>query len=166
MGSCCERYWQTVRFLLSLSLSIRLLTTIDRLYLILGYTHGGLQIWDTTNFKSVTEMFNVNFDMPALQKLGFGEVGDVEVVDALVVPTPSPARTKGRQKIEAVDREGPVLGILFRSTSPEGRSRTIFALYSLKTHVVLAKVDLEGYAERFEANERVVVVVRRILCFS
>ncbi|KAH6869593.1 hypothetical protein BKA70DRAFT_367440 [Coprinopsis sp. MPI-PUGE-AT-0042] len=129
-----------------------------RLYLILGYTHG-LQIWDTTNFKSVAEVFNVNFDPDTLVGLGFGE-GEVEVVDALFVPSP-PAR-KGRKggkwKENASGEEKPVLGILFRSTSPEGHARTIFALYSLKTHVVVGKVEMEGYAERFEANERVVVI--------
>jgi hypothetical protein len=131
------------------------------LYLILGYTRGGLQIWDTTNFKSVTEVFNVNFDSSTLEKMGFGEVVEVEVVDASIVPSPPTRRGRKVKKAqEEQESAGPVLGILFRSTSHEGRPRFIFVMYSLKTHVVLAKVDLEGYAERFEANERVVVVVR------
>ena len=72
-----------------------------RLYLTLGYTRG-LQIWDTTNFKSVAEVFNVNFGDETLSGLGLEMVGDeVEVVDARVIPPP-PSTARKRK----LDTEG------------------------------------------------------------
>ena len=84
-----------------------------RLYLTLGYTRG-LQIWDTTNFKSVAEVFNVNFGDETLSGLGLEMVGDeVEVGDARVIPPPpSTARKRGKKK-DDLDGRRPVLGILY-----------------------------------------------------
>jgi len=44
----------------------------------------GLQTWDTTNFKSLAEVFNVNFGAETLRGLGL-DAGDreVEVVDVV-----------------------------------------------------------------------------------
>ncbi|TFK18810.1 hypothetical protein FA15DRAFT_697905 [Coprinopsis marcescibilis] len=143
-----------------------------RTLLILGYT-AGIQIWDTTNLGSVKEVLNLNFNTLAVDatlssSLSASLFEDAEewrnsrVVAGAVIPAAPTAsrRGSGKKGQDGHQEEGPLLGLLLRPvvTPPMDSPRSKFVVYSLKSHQVVEKLEVSGLGERFECNEKFIVI--------
>ncbi|BGP39890.1 hypothetical protein JCM10450v2_003864 [Rhodotorula kratochvilovae] len=125
-----------------------------RRILILGYSAGGLAVWDCSNLDCWSEVLN----LPTLECALDDQLrkqflpGVERVVGAVVVPSSASASDP-----LAADR--PLLAILARSavSSSSHQSSAVF-LYSLRTHRIVSTVPVSGIAHRILANRRFLVV--------
>ncbi|GAA6048287.1 hypothetical protein JCM3770_006521 [Rhodotorula araucariae] len=125
-----------------------------RRILILGYSSGGLAIWDCSNLDCWSEVLNLPtldcaFDSKLQKQFRHG----VErVVGAVVLPSPS-------LPPDPLATDRPVLAILARSaSSPSSRRSSAVLLYSLRAHRIISTIPVSGVAHRLLANRRFLVV--------
>ncbi|KAF5309146.1 hypothetical protein D9619_012845 [Psilocybe cf. subviscida] len=119
-----------------------------------------LQIWDTSNLSSVTELLDIEFDKG---ELGMALVGDsssnagVRVVHAAVLP-----ESRGSVGNVGFEAARPLLGIFTESADEDELAledpRSTFVIYSLHTHQVVKLLSFAGRAHMFVAGPEVVVV--------
>ncbi|RDB23105.1 hypothetical protein Hypma_009954 [Hypsizygus marmoreus] len=110
-------------------------------------TNTSLQVWDCTLTPSPTEVLHVRSS-----DLLTGEAESGTVVHAAVLPPPHEQR-RGTKRVEGGDEAAPLIGVAFDTGT--------FLVYSLKTHRVVRRVEVVDNGsriERFEANERFIVV--------
>lgn len=120
----------------------------------LGYSSGGVAVWDCSNLECWSEVLNLPtldcaFDSKLRKQFRHGID---RVVGASVVPSPAPTSPESPDPL-AEDR--PLLAILARPASHQ--SSAVF-LYSLRSHRIVSTVPVSGTAHRILTNRRFLVV--------
>ncbi|GAA5942947.1 hypothetical protein JCM3775_001234 [Rhodotorula graminis] len=124
-----------------------------RRVLVLGYSSGGLAVWDCSNLECWHEILNLPtldcaLDDDKVRKLF--RHGVERVVGAAVVPLSS-------STADPLEAHRPVLAVLARAKSHKSPSSVIL-LYSLRHHRVVSSVPVAGIAHRILANPRFLLV--------
>ncbi|KIM42507.1 hypothetical protein M413DRAFT_444245 [Hebeloma cylindrosporum] len=138
--------------------------------LILAYP-AGLQMWDCADLASISEVFNLNFDLPEWELVvgRRGARGDgsdaaaqqVRVVHAAVLPPPSHRAMIPHGGKDPFAESRPLLGILLEDADEDEReelARSTFVLYSLRTHQVMKMLSMPGLSSTFVPNELFIVI--------
>ncbi|GAA5910003.1 hypothetical protein JCM8208_006410 [Rhodotorula glutinis] len=124
--------------------------------LILGYSSGGVAVWDCSDLECWHELLNLPTldcafdDDDKIRKLF--RHGVESVVGAAIVPPPS-----STSALDPLKAHRPLLAILARPISHK-TSSSVVVLYSLRHHRVVSTVSIPGNAHRILANPRFLVV--------
>ncbi|GAA6002197.1 uncharacterized protein JCM10292_000803 [Rhodotorula paludigena] len=121
-----------------------------RRVLILGYTSGGLAVWNCSSLDSWSEILNLGSLEDALDpKLRKQQLrhGLGTLVDAGIVPLDSHSTA-----------DSPLLAVLARPPPSASSSVSTVFLYSLRTHCIVSTVSVPGIAHRILVSCRFLVV--------
>ncbi|GAA5846088.1 hypothetical protein JCM9279_004782 [Rhodotorula babjevae] len=129
-------------------------TNEPRRILILGYSSGGLAVWDCSDLDCWLELLN----LPTLDCALDDKVrklfrhGVDRVVGAAVLPPSS-----SRSALDPLEAHRPLLAVVARPKSHQSSSSVIL-LYSLRAHRIVSTLAVPGIAHRIVANRRFLVV--------